>query len=125
MKNEGPILMTEEFWANSHFSIARHYGQLQINGKHYIIVNKQGITIFELSNPNSKHYVGDDQMAIPPGEPCDLVLMEWVPVYKALGREKTIELVKQNASLEDAYLLIPEELRPKLKTKNKCKKKIK
>ena len=102
MKSEGPILMTEEFWANSHFSIARHYGQLQINGKHYIIVNKQGITIFELSNPNSKHYVGDDQMAIPPGEPCDLVLMEWVPVYKALGREKIIELIKRNVSIEDA-----------------------
>ena len=79
--------MTEEYWANSQFSIARHYGQIQINGKHYIIVNKQGITIFELSNPNSQHYVGDDKKAIPPGEPADLVLIQWGPIYKALGRE--------------------------------------
>ena len=105
--------MTEEYWANSQFSIARHYGQIQINGKHYIIVNKQGLTIFELSNPQSKHYVGDDKMAIEPGEPADLVLIQWVPIYKALGREKTIELVKQRVSLEDAMQLIPENMRPK------------
>ena len=110
--------MTEEYWANSQFSIARHYGQIQINGKHYIIVNKQGLTIFELSNPKSKHYVGDDKMAIEPGEPADLVLIQWVPIYKALGREKTIELVKQNVSLEEAMQLIPEDMRPKTKRSN-------
>ena len=107
--------MTEEYWADSHFSIARYYGQIQINGKYYIIVNKQGTTIFELSNPNSPHYVGDDKMAIPPGEPADLVLVQWVPIYKALGRDKTIELVKNNVSLEDAMQLIPEDMRPKTK----------
>ena len=112
------IIMTEEYWANSQFSIARHYGQIQINGKHYIIVNKQGITTFELSNPNSQHYVGDDKKAIPPGEPADLVLIQWVPIYKALGREKTIELVKQNVSLEEAMQLIPEDMRPKRKRSN-------
>lgn len=102
MKSDGPILMTEEFWADTHFSIVRYTGQMKFNGKNYIIVNKYGITIFELSDPNSKHFVGKNKMAIEPGEPCDLVLVEWVPVYKALGREKTIELVKQNVSLEDA-----------------------
>lgn len=112
------IIMTEEYWANSQFSIARHYGQIQINGKYYIIVNKQGLTIFELSNPQSKHYVGDDKKAIPPGEPADLVLIQWVPIYKALGREKTIELVKQNVSLEEAMQLIPEDMRPKTKRSN-------
>lgn len=113
-----PIIMTEEYWANTYFSIARHYGQIQYNGEHYIIVNKQGLTIFELSNPNSKHYVGDDKMAIEPGEPADLVLIQWVPIYKALGREKTFELVKQNVSLEEAMLLIPEDMRPKTKRSN-------
>ena len=62
--------------------------------------------------------MGDDKMAIEPGEPADLVLIQWVPIYKALGREKTIELVKQRVSLEDAMLLIPEELRPKTKRSN-------
>lgn len=113
-----PIIMTEEYWANSYFSIARYYGQIQYNGDHYIIVNKQGITIFELSNPNSKHYVGDDKKAIEPGEPADLVLIQWVPIYKALGRDKTIELVKQNVPLEEAMLLIPEDMRPKTKRNN-------
>lgn len=42
-----PIAMAEDFWANSQFSIARHYGQIDLNGKLYIIVNKQGLTIFE------------------------------------------------------------------------------
>ena len=105
--------MTEEYWANSQFSIARHYGQISINGKPYVIVNKEGCTIFELCDPRSKHYVGDDNMAIPPNQPADLVLQKWVPIYKALGRDKTHELVKQNVSYEDALLLIPEEMRPK------------
>lgn len=97
--------MTEEYWANTQFSIARHYGQIQINGRHYIIVNKQGVTIFELSNPNSKNYVGDDKMAIPPGEPADLVRADWIPVYRKLGRERFIEVIKQNMSLKDAKKL--------------------
>lgn len=113
------IIMTEEYWANSHFSVARYYGQITIGGKNYVIVNKDGHTIFELSAPGSPHYVGDDKMAIPPGEPADLVLLEWVPVYKALGREKTHELVKQSVPLDEALLLIPEELRPKQKRKKK------
>ncbi len=111
--------MTEEYWANSQFSIARYYGQIQVDGKLYIIVNKLGITIFELSDPESKHYVGDDAKAIPPGEPADLVLAEWIPVYKALGRDKTIELVENHTSLEDAMQLIPQDTKPTT-SKRKC-----
>lgn len=113
------IIMTEEYWANSPFSVARYFGQITISGKNYVIVNKDGCTIFELSNPNNKHYVGNGNMAIPPNHPADLVLLEWVPIYKALGREKTHELVKQNVSLEDALLLIPEEMRPKKRNEKK------
>lgn len=102
---ENVIFMTEEYWANTQFSIARRYGQIQINGRLYFIVNKQGVTIFELSNPQSKHYVGDDKMAIEPGEPADLVRTDWIPVYRKLGREKFIEVVKQNMSLKDAKKL--------------------
>ena len=34
-------------------------------------------------------------MIIQPGEPCDLVMNEWIPIYRYLGREKTIELIKR------------------------------
>ena len=102
-----PIAMAEGYWANTQFSIARHYGQIEYNGKMYIIVNKQGLTIFELSDPKSKHYVGDDNMAIPPGEPCDLVMAEWIPIYKALGRDEFVELLsKGHITLEEAKELI-------------------
>lgn len=91
-----PIAMAEEYWADSFFSVARYTGQISIDGNTYIIVNKHGATIFELSSPQSKYYVGDDNMAIPPGEPCDLVMAEWIPIYKKLGRDKFIELIKQD-----------------------------
>lgn len=98
-------ILTEDYWANSQLSIVRHYGRASINGQHYIVVNKYGIDVFELSNPRSKHYVGDDQMAIPPGEPCDLVQKEWVPVYKALGREMALQLAMVNTPLSSALKL--------------------
>lgn len=102
--------MTEEYWADSIFSIARYYGQININGKIYIIVNKQGATVFELSDPESKYFVGHGAAkAIPPGEPADLVLKEWIPIYKALGREKTFELVREGVSLEEALQLVPKK----------------
>lgn len=99
------IIMTEEYWANSQFSIARYYGGIQLNGHNYTIVNKEGLTIFELSDPISPHYVGDDKKAIEPGEPADLVREDWISVYRKLGRERTMELVKQNISLKDAKKL--------------------
>ena len=106
------IIMTEEYWANSQFSVARYYGGLQIGGKSYKIVNKQGATIFELSDPDSPYYVGDGNMAIPPpGEPADLVLEEWIPIYKKLGRERTIECVKQGMSVHEARELFEEQSR--------------
>lgn len=101
-----PILNSSILWADTNQRKALHH-------------RKQArYTIFELSNPNSQHYVGDDKKAIPPGEPADLVLIQWVPIYKALGRDKTIELVKQNVSLEEAMQLIPEDMRPKTKRSN-------
>lgn len=100
------ILMTEEYWKNSQFSIARFYGQITVNGHLYVIVNKDGVTLAELSNPWSSHYVGDEKMAIEPGEPCDLLLSDWLPVYKALGRDRTMEIIRQDMSLEDAMKLI-------------------
>lgn len=102
------IIMTEEYWANSHLSVARYYGGIKVNGHEYKIVNKDGITLEELSDPRSEHYVKEGK-AIPPGEPADLVLKEWIPVYRKLGREKMIRLVKLGVSLEEAKKMAKEE----------------
>lgn len=101
----GPIIMTEEYWKNSQFSVARFWGGMVLDGKHYSIVNKEGITVRELSDPKSPHYVEGDKVILP-GEPCDLIQDDWIPVYKSLGRDKTIELVKRNISLEEALKII-------------------
>ena len=82
--------MTEEYWKNSHLSIARFYGQIVYNGKYYIIVDKHGTDIFELSARADKE---GRQKAIEPGEPCDLCRRDFIPVYKALGRDRLFELL--------------------------------
>ena len=93
------ILIEEEYWRNSYFSIARFYGGIVLNseGKQHImkIVNKNGITLKELSDPGSKHYVKDG-MAIPPGEPADMIDVDFLPYYKKLGRDKFIAILKDN-----------------------------
>lgn len=96
------IMLEESAWMNSQFSIARFYGGVKWNGKDYLLVNKEGITLEELSNPQSPHYVGDGEMAIMPGEPADLVMDDWLPVYRSLGREEFIKLLKRGVSLEEA-----------------------
>lgn len=101
----GPIIMTEEYWKNSQFSIARFYGRINLNGKMFYVVNKEGITVLELSDPNSPYYV-EGEKVIQPGEPCDLVHEDWIPIYKRLGRDKTIELVKNNTPLVEALKMI-------------------
>lgn len=101
-KSNAPIVMAEEYWANSHFSVARYWGGINVFGYEYQIVNKQGITIFELSNKNSKHYVGDENMAINPGEPADLCRVDWIHVYRAEGRDAFMEYLKKDRTLEEA-----------------------
>ena len=100
-----PILMAEEFWMNSQFSIARFYGGMVLNGVEYVIVNKDGITLRELSDPSSEYYVREGK-AIPPGEPVDLIQEAWLPIYRGFKREKTMELIKQGCSLEEAKRLL-------------------
>lgn len=94
--------MEEAYWRNTTFSIAAHYGGINItdNGetREFLIVNKHGRTVFELSDPSSKYYVGDDNMAIQPGEPVDLIDKEFIPFYKKLGRDKFIEILSKHNS---------------------------
>lgn len=102
-----PVIMEESYWMNTHLSVARYYGGVIFMKKQYDIVNKDGIKLLELSDPDSPHYVKEG-MAIPPGEPADLVQTDWIPVYKALGRKKTFELVQSGKTLGEALLMVKE-----------------
>lgn len=98
-----PILMVEDYWMNSQLSIARHYGGIRTKNHEYKIVNKQGITLWELSDPESKHYVKDG-MAIAPGEPADLLRTDFLPFYKKLGRDAFIKVLKEHRRASDTEL---------------------
>ena len=90
------ILMEEEYWRSSQFSIARFYGRInvKIGGEtiEYVIVNKEGKDIFECSLEAQK--AGRDK-AIEPGEPADLVDKRYVPVYRKMGRKAFIEMIEE------------------------------
>ena len=73
-----PILIEEGYWKNSQLSVARFYGGIKFNGEEYVIVHPKN----------------------------DLLLSKWVPVYKKLGRERTIGLIKNGTSLEVAKKMI-------------------
>ena len=98
MSNSFPLLMAEEYWKESMFSIARHFGQIDINGHQYIIVNKEGKDIFECSEEAE---AAGREMAIEPGEPCDLVRSDLVPAYRKLGRDRIIELLKEGKGADE------------------------
>lgn len=98
-----PICMEESYWMNSQLSIARHYGGIRTKNHEYKIVNKQGITLWELSDPDSKHYVNEEK-AIAPGEPADLLRTDFIPFYKKIGRDVFIQVLKDNQRMPDTEL---------------------
>lgn len=87
-----PLLMTEEFWVNSQFSVARYYGGMTYNGRKYIILDKHGRDLWECSMIAERE---GREKAIEPSEPADLVLETLRFAYRKLGRERIIELIKQ------------------------------
>ena len=89
--SNAPLLMTEEFWANSQLSIARYYGEITFNGRKYIIVDKHGRDIYECSAIADKE---GSEKAIEPGDPADLILSTLRFAYRKLGRDRIIELIK-------------------------------
>lgn len=91
------IIMTEEYWATSQFSIARYYGGIKVGGVDYVIVNKEGKDIYECSIEAEK---AGRENAIEPGEPADLIDRRYIPMYKKLGRDKFIEWVKEGLDLK-------------------------
>lgn len=81
------ILFTKESWMNSHLSVAKYSGGVQVvdeGGKKrtFFIVNKEGKDL--------------TQAGIPEGEPADLVDKEFIPLYKKLGRTLFIGIVQAN-----------------------------
>lgn len=89
------ILMTEEYWANSPFSIARYCGCIKISGIEYIIVNKEGKDLFECSIEADKQ---GREKAIEPGEPADLIRSDFKQFYRKLGRDKFIAVLEENSN---------------------------
>lgn len=84
------ILLTKEAWMSSCFSVAKFSGGITVTGeggkeRTLLVVNKEGKDL--------------TQVGIPAGEPADLVDKEFIPLYKKLGREKFIEIVKDNPLL--------------------------
>ena len=97
-QNRLPIVMAEEFWRNGQLSVAAHTGRIKIDGVEYIIVDKRGHDIFECSIESK--YVGREK-AIEPGEPADLCRVDFVPIYRELGRERFLKFCKDNPDMYD------------------------
>ena len=93
--------MTEKYWVNSQFSIARYYGRVSVGGHEYVIVDKRGHDIFECSAEAEKE---GREKAIAPGEPADLCRTDFVPIYRKLGREKFLQFLKDNPDIETVKL---------------------
>ena len=113
--------MTEEYWANTYFSIARYYGRIKINGVEYVICDKQGRDIFECSIIAERE--GRDK-AIEPGEPADLIDRRYLPVYRAVGRDRFMAWLDDDThdhSIEAAYAFAglnkPKQISKKTQTK--------
>lgn len=94
-----PILMTEEYWANTQLSIVRATGKIRLEGKEYIIVDKRGRDIFQCSIEAFR--AGRDK-AIEPGEPADLIQSTFVPLYRQLKRERFMKILKEHPEIKCA-----------------------
>ena len=80
-----PVLMTEDYWANTQLSIVRHTGSVRVWGHEYTIVDRLGRTVFDVS--------------IPPGASADLVRTDFIPLYGKVGRDVFLDTLKANPSL--------------------------
>lgn len=100
-ENLSPILMTEEYWRNSQLSIARFYGRCRAYGHEYIVVNQEDKDLFQLTAEANRQ---GRAMAIPAGEPADLLRSDFHQLYRQLGRDKFIEVLKSYPHADDKEL---------------------
>ena len=84
-----PLIITYDCWYNSQLSVIAPFGGVKINGVDYCLIS------------DHTNY----------GYP-DLLHVDWLPVYKKLGREKTIGLIKNGTSLKVAKDII-KTMKPK------------
>ena len=101
MSNFDAICMSEEYWANSMFSVVRHTGEISIGGHVFIIVNQDGKDIFQCSHEADK---AGRQKAIEPGEPADLVRRDFVKYYRRLKRDRFLQVLRDNPTATDKEL---------------------
>lgn len=76
-KEEKCIVMEFGYWNNTPLSIAKYFGSINLNGTLYVIV----------------------------GDEHDLVRVDFVGIYKRLGRDKFLEIITDN------YQATPTELK--------------
>ena len=100
--SNAPLLMTEEFWANSQLSIARYYGEIIFGCRKYIIVDKHGRDIYECSAIAERE---GREKAIEPGEPADLIISTLRFAYRKLCRERIISLIKDGKTEDEIKAL--------------------
>jgi hypothetical protein len=84
------ILMTRESWENSQLSVAKYSRGIRMNGTEYWVVDRFG-----------KRFT-----AIGPNEPADLVNVKYIQVYKKVGRERFIEALKKDKSINSINTLL-------------------
>ena len=92
-KEQYPLAMMEEFWAKTYLSIVRYTGRTKLGEYEYVICNKDGKDIFQCSIEAAK---AGREKAIEPGEPCDLVRTDILPIYRKLGRDRFLHFCKAN-----------------------------
>lgn len=100
-QQQSPICMVEAFWKNSPLSVARHYGRCKFQGHEYWIVNKEGKDLFQLTHEANKR---GNTMAITPGEPADMVRQDFLKFYRALGRDRFLDILKANQHASEKEL---------------------
>ena len=101
-KPELPVLMTEEVWRETQLSIAARTGVIKLKDKIYKVVNREGKDLAECSLEAEQR---GDNIAIPAGEPADLIRADFQPCYRALGRTGFLKVLADNAKLSSRKLL--------------------
>lgn len=93
-----PLLMEEDYWINTYYSIARHFGQITINKEIYIVVDKLGRDLWECTEAAERE---GREKAIEPGEPADLIWIGLQKHYKRLKRDRIIQLLQEGKTFEE------------------------
>lgn len=97
-KEQAPLVMAQEYWMNTHLSVARFSGCVRVFGHEYYVVDKNGRDLYEctkIANMEGR------TKAIEAGEPADLCRKDFMKTYRKLGRDKVLELLKDGKSKKE------------------------